>query len=74
MNEISIIITITPFTVNLPETSNLPSLKHKTEKRTPTIIYWGIYLNNEQISYTSSKELAEETKLWMEKWLLKNKI
>ena len=63
------IITITPFAVNVPENSNLPLLKRKRKERTPTIIYWGIYLNNEQISFTSSKELAEDTKLWMEKWL-----
>jgi hypothetical protein len=62
-------ITITPFAIDLSEASNLPSLKQKKENRTPTIIYWGIYLNNEQISYTSSKDLAEETKLWIEKWL-----
>lgn len=33
------------------------------------IQYWGIYLGNETISYTSSKDHAEKTKEWMEKWL-----
>lgn len=33
------------------------------------ITYWAIYLDDKQISYTSSEELAEKTKLWMEKWL-----
>jgi hypothetical protein len=33
------------------------------------IQYWGIYLDNEAISYASSKDHAEKTKEWMEKWL-----
>ena len=33
------------------------------------ITYWGVYWDDKYISYTSSKELAEETKSWMEKWL-----
>jgi hypothetical protein len=33
------------------------------------IQYWGIYLGNETISYTSNKDHAEKTKEWMEKWL-----
>lgn len=33
------------------------------------IQYWGIYLGKETISYTSSKDHAEKTKEWMEKWL-----
>jgi hypothetical protein len=33
------------------------------------ITYWGIYVDDRYISYTSSKELAEKTKLWLEKWL-----
>jgi hypothetical protein len=34
-----------------------------------SVVYWGIYLNDSQISYTSTRELAEQTKIWMEKWL-----
>jgi len=37
------------------------------------INYWGIYLDGKYVSFVSSKELAERTKLWMEKWL-SNKI
>jgi hypothetical protein len=62
-------ITITPFTFNIPERSKLLTNRHEIKDQAPAIVYWGIYLNNEQISYTSSKELAEQTKLWMEKWL-----
>ena len=32
-------------------------------------VYWGIYLDGKQVSYTSNRELAEKTKQWMEKWL-----
>jgi hypothetical protein len=39
-----------------------------TDKNRP-VRYWGIYLDDETISYTSNKELAERTKEWMEKWL-----
>jgi hypothetical protein len=66
-------IRITPFTVG--STRNLsPSLiedisEEKIKKNDPPVTYWGIYLDDKKISYTSSKELAEKTKLWMEKWL-----
>ncbi len=33
------------------------------------ITYWRIYLDDKYISYTSNKELAEKTKVWIEKWL-----
>jgi len=36
------------------------------------VTYWGIYLDGKQVSFTSSKELAEKTKVWMEKWLTEN--
>lgn len=39
------------------------------EKNLLPITYWGIYLDDKYISYTSSKELAEKTKLWIQKWL-----
>ncbi len=32
-------------------------------------VYWGVYLDGKQVSYTSNRELAEKTKIWMEKWL-----
>ena len=66
-------IRITPFTVG--STRNLRALligdinEEKIEKNYPPLTYWGIYLDDKQISYTSSKELAEKTKLWMGKWL-----
>ncbi len=50
-----------------------PPVEYEKEehiKRKPMpITYWGIYLNDKHISYVSSKELAETTKLWLEKWL-----
>ncbi len=33
------------------------------------ITYWGVFLNDNRISTTSSRELAEKTKAWMENWL-----
>lgn len=65
-------ITIAPFMVD-------PTCDHKVQpvgkreshnnKSHSPITYWGIYLNDKHISRTSSKELAEQTKLWLEKWL-----
>ncbi len=37
--------------------------------RSRPVTYWGIYLGDEPISYTSSRERAEITKDWIEKWL-----
>jgi hypothetical protein len=31
--------------------------------------YWGIFLEDEMVSSTSTKEQAENTKYWMENWL-----
>lgn len=69
-------ITIAPIEITPSQNFNLYlGLNDKdqdlTEKDKP-IRYWGIYLDDETISYTSNKELAEKTKEWMEKWL-KNK-
>jgi hypothetical protein len=62
-------ITISPFTISSDTEFKLSLFKiNKKEPKKP-IVYWGIYLNNKQISYTSSKQLAEKTKLWMENWL-----
>ncbi len=66
-------ITIVPFTVNPSySNTNLP-WEYKREEQVKrsghTITYWGVYLDDKHISYTSSRELAEKTKLWMEKWL-----
>jgi len=33
------------------------------------ITYWGIYLDDQQISITSTKDQAEKTKQWMKNWL-----
>ena len=59
-------ITIVPLTVNSNDKSKLLPIK---DNLMAPIIYWGVYLNDECVSCTSSKELAEKTKLWMEKWL-----
>lgn len=66
-------ITIAPFTVNSGCGSAAPHIGHVKEGHTganhPPITYWGIYLDDRYVSYTSSKELAEKTKQWIEKWL-----
>jgi hypothetical protein len=58
-------ITIMPFTKELTHVE-------PAERTEPPITYWGIYLDDRHVSYTSSRELAEKTKLWMEKWLKQN--
>jgi len=51
-------ITIEPYVIHSNiENSNIP------------ITYWGIYLDDKEISTTSTKEQAERTKEWMENWL-----
>ena len=65
-------ITIIPITVNPSCDCKTPSVQYEAErhlKNHPPITYWGIYLDDKHISFVSSKEQAEETKLWMEKWL-----
>ncbi len=66
-------ITIAPFTVD-PRCSCTAPLFGGTEKKEEhtqknPLTYWGIYIDDKYVSYTSSKELAEKTKVWMEKWL-----
>jgi hypothetical protein len=43
--------------------------EEQTKRNHLLITYWGIYLDDKYISYTSSRELAEKTKVWIEKWL-----
>jgi hypothetical protein len=66
-------ITIAPFTIDPSCYSSAPLIRYEKEEHTkrnpPPITYWGIYLDDRYISYTSSKELAEKTKLWIKKWL-----
>jgi hypothetical protein len=65
-------ITIVPFTIDPTCDCKVPPIGEREEhiKRNHLpITYWGIYLNDKHISFVSSKELAEETKLWMERWL-----
>lgn len=49
---------IEPYTIN-----------SSTEKSNSAITYWGIYLDDKEISMTSTREQAEKTKEWMENWL-----
>ena len=43
---------------------------HANAESTSTpITYWGIYIDNNKFSITSTKEKAENTKEWIEKWL-----
>jgi hypothetical protein len=66
-------ITIIPFVGNSVTSLNWSHVNDKIEKHStrnrPPITYWGIYLDGKIVSYTSSKELAEQSKIWMEKWL-----
>jgi hypothetical protein len=63
-------VTINPFVSNSDRSLNRGHVNDKIEKRNrPPITYWGIYLDGKIVSYTSSKELAEQSKIWMEKWL-----
>jgi hypothetical protein len=65
-------MTIAPFTVD-PRHSFTASLFGDANKEGRTqkspLTYWGVYIDDKYVSYTSSKELAEKTKVWMEKWL-----
>ena len=66
-------ITIAPLEVTPSREINFsPSSDRKNKvikDQNKPIQYWGIYLDNETISYTSSRDHAEKTKEWMEKWL-----
>ncbi|HWP91181.1 MAG TPA: hypothetical protein VNN20_03145 [Thermodesulfobacteriota bacterium] len=62
-------VTVSLFTIGSEAELKLYLFKNDQEKSKKPVVYWGIYLNNEQISYTSSRQLAEETKSWMENWL-----
>ena len=33
------------------------------------ITYWAVFMNEDKISVTSTREKAEQTKQWMEQWL-----
>jgi len=61
-------ITIEPFTIDPNSKYKSPIVSRELADNNP-LTYWGVYLNDENISYTSSRELAEKTKEWMEKWL-----
>ena len=66
-------ITIAPFTIDASHDYSALLVGHVKEEHTKRnhlpITYWGIYLDDKYVSYTSSKELAEKTKIWIEKWL-----
>ena len=69
-------ITIVPFTINPGYNANALCVEFtrvgQARRANPPITYWGIYLDDKHVSYTSSRELAEKTKLWMEKWLTRS--
>lgn len=66
-------ITIAPFTIDESHDYSASLFGYVKEEHTKRnhlpITYWGIYLDDRYVSYTSSKELAEKTKIWIEKWL-----
>lgn len=66
-------ITIAPYTVEPScdcshEAVGMNRELHIRDFHTP-ITYWGVFLDENKISSTSSKELAEKTREWMENWL-----
>jgi hypothetical protein len=66
------VITVAPFTVNPDCSCVLSAVEYREEhikRHHLPITYWGVYIDDKYVSYTSTKELAEKTKLWMEKWL-----
>ncbi|KRT65657.1 MAG: hypothetical protein XU11_C0022G0034 [Candidatus Dadabacteria bacterium CSP1-2] len=66
-------ITISPFAFYPECDCRLPLSGHEKEEHDKInhqpITYWGIYMGGENVSYTSTRELADKTKVWMEKWL-----
>ena len=66
-------ITISSFTVDLSCNLEAQAIGIKqgryAERNQERITYWAVYLDDKHISYTSNKESAEKTKVWMEKWL-----
>ncbi len=60
-------ITIAPFTVEPNYDFKVTPVEYRKDH--PPITYWRIYMDDNYVSYTSSRDLAERTKAWMEKWL-----
>ena len=48
------------------------TIDFKQENLKTPFTYWGIFLDDQMISSTSTEELAEHTKNWMENWLNNN--
>jgi hypothetical protein len=61
-------VTIAPFEVDSRYKSKIPPVAYE-QRAEEKPAYWGVYLDGEYVSFVSSKELAEKTKSWMEKWL-----
>ena len=65
-------VRVAPFIVesrcNCMSTFGHEEKEHIKQYHVP-ITYWGIYLDDKFIYYTSSEETAEKTKIWLEKWL-----
>jgi hypothetical protein len=57
---------IEPFTVEIGRGADVGVVSRETPKR---VVYWGLYLDDKPIMQSSSRELAEDAKQWMEKWL-----
>lgn len=58
---------ISPF-CNLPENRFENGEKRAEENNKPASC-WGVYVNGKCVFFTSSRESAEKTKVWMEKCL-----
>ncbi len=69
MNDIKIVpYTFEPSCDCSPEAVGYDRSLHVRDAHAP-ITYWGVFLNEKRISTSSSRELAEKTKAWMENWL-----
>lgn len=64
-------LTVAPFIIE-PKCNCISSFGYEQEEHIRQyhvpITYWRGYLNDKHVSYDSNRKLAEETKLWMEKW------
>ncbi|MEM4408920.1 MAG: hypothetical protein QXI19_09280 [Candidatus Caldarchaeum sp.] len=57
---------IEPFTVEISHGADGGVTARHTPDR---VVYWGLYLDDKPIMRSSSRELTEDAKNWMEKWL-----
>jgi hypothetical protein len=73
MEVITKTITIARFSIDASHDYSALLVGHVKEEHTEgnhlPISYWGIFLDDKYVSYTSNRELTKKTKTWVEKWL-----